>query len=42
MNSLKNKNIIVTGASGGVGKKKLKNFMKMVLIFWQQEQELKN
>ena len=33
MNDLKDKNIIVTGASGGIGNSIVKNYMKVVLIF---------
>ena len=33
MSSLKNKNIIVTGASGGIGNSIVEKFIIMVLIF---------
>ena len=33
MNDLKNKNVIVTGASGGIGNSIVKNYMKVEQIF---------
>jgi short-subunit dehydrogenase len=33
MNDLKNKNIIVTGASGGIGNSIVKKLMKVVQIY---------
>ena len=42
MISLKDKKIIVTGASGGIGNSIVKKLNDMEQIYWQQEQRLRN
>ena len=42
MISLKNKNIIVTGASGGIGNSIVEKLMSMELMFLLLELDLKN